>query len=744
MSDLGIQEKVIETLVAMNTAITNLRLYPPTNAMILKTIDRLYEAFQIIFEESDSVIFSESDRILLIAGEPLSQKHQGKPQVSMFLMLMFTWGIKSLTFMKGLDKSELMFFLEIMGKKPDDVKKEGGLEQFIAEGKTPHILFNQKIYIAKDQDQQILASLEIKDEDIVKYITSEDPNIALDSEKIKDMAKDPEWIGRIFQSGMHSIVEKDSHASSEKISEGMVHMLQSLEKITAKSDKKRISQLISGYIADMDPDLIAATLTQNIDSLLENRLLSDIINRIDRNKFEIVAGKIISTLDDITLKDKGNNKISSYQQTYKLIMNSDKGIELQERITKNKLREEEERKNKIAHLKSTGSNILNNLDNDIHDGSISKTSPAIVRNLFSEGENDTAETIIDRLSSKLLTENDTLRVEISSALADILDDPALEQRDNILNRILEKLKNWVKFETIYTAAYRSICTKIKNLVQSQIKNHRLADALPIIETFHSICSKQCVKNEEIQSVASEMLRDIASEKELDFLIEEFRTNTENQRNEAGRILVLTSEFSIYRLLDLLNRSEDASERILLLNLIPEMGPSVVQTVVEMIDQNAPWYYTRNLARLLGRIGSEEQIKVLRQLMLHEDHRVQREALKSINAIGGSLRGKILLDALQNCDDRIKSSVVASLGSLKYRDAVKQLIELFKLKLPMPEDMKIDLQEKICIALGNIGDREAMPFLAEVGKQSGFLSFKSYHQTVKSAAVKAIGNILSKN
>jgi len=744
MTDLGIQEKVIETLVAMNTAITNLRLYPPTNAMILKTIDRLYEAFQIIFEESDSVIFSESDRVLLIAGEPLSQKHQGKPQVSMFLMLMFTWGIKSLSFMKGLDKSELILFLELMGKKPDDVKKEGGLEQFIAEGKAPHIFFNQKIYIAKDQDQQILASLEIKDEDIVKYITSEDTNIALDSEKIKDMAKDPVWIGRIFQSGMQSIVEKGSHASSEKISEGMVHMLQSLEKITAKSDKKRISQLISGYIADMDPDLIAATLTQNIDSLLENRLFSDIINRVDRNKFEIVAGRISSMLDNTASKDERDNKRNSYQQTYQLIMSSEKGIELQQRITKKKLREEEERKSKIAHLKSTGSIILNNLDNDIHDGSISKTSPAIVKDLFFEGENDTAETIIDRLSSKLLTENDTLRVEISAALADILCDPSLEQQDIILNRIFKKLLNWVNFETIYTAAYRSICTKIKTLVQSQIKNHRLADALPIIETFHSIRSKQCVKNEDIQSVAYEILRDIASEEVLDFLIEEFRTNTENLRNEAGQILVLTSEFSIHRLLDLLNRSEDASERILVLNLIPEIGPSAVQMIVEMIDQNAPWYYTRNLARLLGRIGSEEQTKVLGQLMLHEDHRVQREALKSINAIGGSLRGNILLDALKNCDDRVKSSVVASLGSLKYRDAVKQLIELFKSKIPMPEDMKIDLQEKICIALGNIGDSEVMPFLTEVSKQSGFLSFKSYHQTVKAAAVKAIGNILSKN
>ena len=102
-----------------------------------------------------------------------------------------------------------------------------------------------------------------------------------------------------------------------------------------------------------------------------------------------------------------------------------------------------------------------------------------------------------------------------------------------------------------------------------------------------------------------------------------------------------------------------------------------------------------------------------------------------------------MDALPKCDDSLKSSIVTSLGSLKYRDAVKPLIELFKSKHALPDDVKIDLQEKICLALGNIGDSEALPFLTEVSKQSGFLSFKSYHQTVKAAAGKAVGRIMSK-
>jgi hypothetical protein len=188
MTGRGIQEKVIEAVVIMNTAIINLRLYPPTNAMIMKTIERLYDTLQNILEENETILFAESGKSLLISGESLTQKNQQKPQVAIFLMLMVNWGIKSISFNKGLEKSELLFFLEMLGKKPDGVIKEKGLEQIISEGNIPHIQINRKIYTEVDQDRQIVASLDIKDADIIKYMTNENPDVPLDQEKLKEIA----------------------------------------------------------------------------------------------------------------------------------------------------------------------------------------------------------------------------------------------------------------------------------------------------------------------------------------------------------------------------------------------------------------------------------------------------------------------------------------------------------------------------------------------------------------------------
>jgi HEAT repeat protein len=270
------------------------------------------------------------------------------------------------------------------------------------------------------------------------------------------------------------------------------------------------------------------------------------------------------------------------------------------------------------------------------------------------------------------------------------------------------------------------------------------DSQPVIETFQLIVSKELEKNEEISAAASDTLREIASDETLNILIQDFLTDRNNKRNEAGQILVLMADLSINRLLNIIKESEDSSERILILNLIPEMGAAATPAVLERINQDPPWYYMRNLVRLLGKIGSDEHSKIVAPHLLHNDHRVQKEAVKSISQMGGRSKAEILLNALAECDDRIKAGIVTALGTLKYRNAVKPLIELFKSKLTLPEDIKVDLQEKICLALGNIGDKEALPFLKGVRKYRSFLALTSYHPTVRAAAAKALGKITSKS
>ena len=61
MADTDISQKALAALVIMNTAIKNVRLYPPASATIISAIERLYQAFQEMLTQENPIVFAESE-----------------------------------------------------------------------------------------------------------------------------------------------------------------------------------------------------------------------------------------------------------------------------------------------------------------------------------------------------------------------------------------------------------------------------------------------------------------------------------------------------------------------------------------------------------------------------------------------------------------------------------------------------------------------------------------------------------
>jgi len=151
MTHLDIPEKAIDVIIAMVAALTNIRLYPPTSAMVLKSVEKVYPAIQEIIQKAGDLVFAESENNLLISGQPVSEKDRKKPQVSAFLALLVNFGIKTLTFHQGLGQSELTTFLKILSRKPEDVQKAGGIKRILADSHLPHIRLDEKVYMSMSQ-----------------------------------------------------------------------------------------------------------------------------------------------------------------------------------------------------------------------------------------------------------------------------------------------------------------------------------------------------------------------------------------------------------------------------------------------------------------------------------------------------------------------------------------------------------------------------------------------------------------
>jgi len=111
MTDKDITKKSIDVLALLNTAIKNSRLYPQTSASVSTAIEKLYLPLIDLMAREEQLVFAESEKALLIGGQSLNQKDQERPHTISFLNVLLAFGLKSITFVKGMGKEELARFV---------------------------------------------------------------------------------------------------------------------------------------------------------------------------------------------------------------------------------------------------------------------------------------------------------------------------------------------------------------------------------------------------------------------------------------------------------------------------------------------------------------------------------------------------------------------------------------------------------------------------------------------------------
>ena len=300
MSNSSMVADAIGAIVVMNTAITNMRLYPATSAMIKNTVARVNQSFIKLFEICDTVPFAESEKQLLVCGQPLAEAEMKKPQVVSFLEMLLNFGIKSVEFQKGLETGELSTFLEIMGQKPKEIEARGGLKQVFQQRHIQHILMDQKVYVALDKDKQLLSGVKIKDQDIIQYLTGQSESDTLDLDELHKLIQNPDWVTRIFKLGIQHNQEGKGSGSGGNISETALKLIDSLSSITNKTDREKMSETLSRTIADMDENIIGKLLLQKLEE--EKKQSKEWFSHLKSGLGSILKGEKEPFLDEDLMK----------------------------------------------------------------------------------------------------------------------------------------------------------------------------------------------------------------------------------------------------------------------------------------------------------------------------------------------------------------------------------------------------------------------------------------------------------
>jgi HEAT repeat protein/CRP-like cAMP-binding protein len=735
MANPAVFKKAIDAITVMNVAVTNIRLYPPSSAIIRNTVDRVHQLLTQILAEEKSVILAESGSNFVICGNVFDESEQKRhPQAATLMELIDRFGIKSVAFEQKLGRSELKKFLQIISRNPSDVEAEGGLQEVVGREKLPNILMDHKVYVVVDKDQQIVAGIGVRDEDIVKYLTGFGELSKADFEKIREMAKDPKWVTRVFQAGMTYIMRQKGETSYRRLSEVVGHMIRTLDDISDEVNREKVARELAAAIVEMEEEVMALILTQEAEGAFSEILFDAVIDALDDEKFERIAARILEMGDDNATDDPAT-------QAYRYLMKSGKGRRLRDRIRHRQMEERKKRERRMALLKDGLTRVFRGEMSPFLEPEFTEALPEYAKQLAAAGKSRSIRTLLEKLSAGLREPRAEVREKAAEALVAVGQPLLADGRLAPMAEAAPSWLNWLQKEIELSEAYRAMVHLLRDLTRALIRAEVFEESDALLETFHRIQYREGHPDPAAREMADEALREIASNEVLDLLMEEFQSGAEEHRRQAIRLLGLLGEASMDRLLDLLEESRDMSVRVRILHVLSEIGTPAPQALIRRIQKGGSWYYLRNLILMLGKVGRENHLRVLVPLLKHEDFRVRRETLNSIFNIGGDRRGDILIGALKDADDRLRLNIVDMLGALGYKPAARPLMELIEgSKSFFSTKVSDRLQEKICAALGRIGSEEAVPLLSNIAGQKGLLGLRSFPDGVREAAAHALANI----
>ncbi|MEE9910320.1 MAG: hypothetical protein K4571_01240 [Deltaproteobacteria bacterium] len=708
MADKDVIKKTLDALAVLNTAIKNARLYPVTSASVSSAIEKLYLTLTDVLGHDDQIVFAESEKALLICGQSLGRKDQERPHAVSLLNILLGFGLRSLTFCKGLEKEELAQFIVLLSRSPENIHKDGGLDRLMAEQNITHILLDQKIYIAMDKDHQILSSLDITDEQISKFFLMTHPDMDPNSPQFREMIKDPEALSEIFKMGLSKMMAQKETLTSFQLSEGLNNMLSLLDKISGGLDDKkrgRLSQNVGQALLAADPAMAEQLTAQNMESMMGGLLLQYLMSELTKDKLGVTGfgGH----------QDARGGSAAADDSTSRLLQVSEKfGLRLQDART-------------------------------LLDQELMSVLPKIIEQLIAQREQEAMDNLLERLAANLMNEKVDVRLNAARSLVDILEHLPGERKQEVIQKLSWALIAWVRRETVFYPEYQKLCADMKSKAQDHFMQRNLAEVLKYTAAFRAVADDDTGKPDLVRKTAQDAIDELASPVNIDILLDEIDSPDSQTRQDTGRLFAALGETAIEDLLNELRTKTDSDERVRIMHLIASAREKALPLIIGQITKDAPWFYLRNLAYLLGQIGSEESARALVPLLAHGNDKLRQEALKSIYRTGGSQRGRILLSALSQADEDFKSSIVDALGQAKSVEAVPVFIDLLKNRPLLTTAARMTLEEKICTALGTIGSPDAIAPLSEIASAKTFLKLRTYPEKVKTAAARALATLQRK-
>ncbi|WP_300670110.1 cyclic nucleotide-binding domain-containing protein [Desulfoluna sp.] len=719
--------------VAVNlfmSAVKSCRLYPETSDIVKNSLSTGYKRLTTVFYREAPFVVSEAEGAILFDGKLLDPRAQRMPQIHSLRVLMESLNLKSIAFDRGIDAENYAKFSRVLSIAPEEMEALGGVRKILDTEGVVFVSVNHRVFVEAETDVVIQS-----DEELFRYIwynqISDTQALGYITRKISST----EWLKAVSRRFFSYIGDRGFEANDWETIAGMARLSGFLILAGMERGHETIFPLLYRSLDALGPWFNCDALALNFS----NMNVTQGVDQLDNDSFMMLSARLLLMAQS---QRRGSRLVTGahlrlYANASDWMLSLPRGIELKYPVDELRKREERLQKIELVRIEVLIEALADGDFSALADPEVLAALPRTLTEKVQQGRGGEAEALIQSVSRAINLEDENqsilaIRVLLHSARAFI----SLERWDMVI-RVVAPINLWARYQQGGTPLYESVADMMVNYVHNMVTSRQLASAIPVVETFSLIESGRLKKNTQMTEFAAKTLRRMASERVFNAIMAEFRKNEKGRREHTANFLVLLGKISAPPLLDLLRESDVMAERIRTMGILLNIGPAALGEITDRIKPDSAWFYLRNLLKILGEIGSEEQVDILEPLMLRDEEPVLDAVISCVKQIGGDKCPRFFSKAILQVPNEVKPRLAESLSQLGGDEAVYALSEVLKSKLAGTPEERHQVIQAVCLALGEIGSMKALPTLQLVVDQRGLLGRSRFTSGQKSLAEEAI-------
>ncbi|MBU1568337.1 MAG: cyclic nucleotide-binding domain-containing protein [Proteobacteria bacterium] len=741
MGQIVQQAKSVDALKLLNNAIVTSRLYPPESPQVANAVERGYKGLKLFLREQGPLLFSNRDDSPWLCGQPLEQEILNSfPNLVVFRQLRLL-GLSQLLIGADMDRYAFGQILYVFNTPLEKAKKAGGGMAYItslglasyfpekAEGSPV------KVDVSQPAETKSRKLVKIQPE-LLACLCGMDKSPKIQDELIKRL-QSTESIVDLLAAGVGHILQGILKKGEIVSSPLFPLMLQGAERLIGENDLRPVTlDLARILVQNLREPALCVLLSQEYPEGFGKRFFDGLIGFLTTDNLGTLFILFREQIAKSRLADGDKSpRMKLLGDAILRLMNTGKGKHFLGAEKARALIHEGEAVRKKSRLEAGIHGLLRGNLNPLKSDELLEYLPEALAQKFATKAEHDAETLIKRIGECLRKEGGAVNGTVLSSTVTIGEKLVADGRLALIDIFLEPLMIVFRQEALDETLLEKIVNFLHLVMQASWNLGDYGRGDGILNLFHMIRSGQLGRSTSLKRIIGKIQDQGIQRAMLPTLLAECLASPMDEA--LAHRLVFQGPVAVRFLVESLVNTEDMDDRIKIIDLLTTNSCFLTPIIHEYLPAHMPWYGKRNLLKLLGETGEEEDAQSVLPFFKHEDFRVQKEAFLCLYKIGGKNRKTLFLEALAVSSELLKVQLIDALNSFCDDEVATQLVELLVANENFTEKNRTDILLQVLETLGRCASPAAIKGIESFLQTRKQRSAKKIPDHIWGAAEKAL-------